>query len=361
MTFLPIFLLGFVAAMPLASAIMSSLFAFTQKPLGSMLPQNSTIRSSTAPAASSWWYAALDHSTGAVRDYAANLEDNNNNPVYDYPIYIAVASGDAAELRNALYSNGPSGLDRDNGWLAGQPRTIYIAPGTYIFSETLYLDTDTVLIGDAANPPTIKAASGFSGDYMIVAGEGGDTDRGGELKFSVMMKNLILDTTANSGNHEFIALSWRVAQNSALVNIDINMPQDAHTGLWMGQGSTIQAGDVSFSYGMNGIWYKGHQQATLKNMKFSRCRTGILIDGGFTTNIFAPSFDTVGRSIVLNSGAPWVSVVDAVSTNSGTFFTSNVGYPNFLLENISKDTTDSPVAVVNGKSHQIADRFLTMK
>lgn len=343
-------LLGLAAAVPMAPAPakLASLDPYTGKVINSTSGHNSTFKSFSAQAAaSSWWYAALDHSTGAVRDYVPNLYDGNGNPDYNYPTYIAVASGDSAGLTNAIYSQGPNG-DRYNGWLAGQPRTIYLAPGTYTLSQTLYMDTDTVIIGDAANPPTIKAASGFNGDYLIVAGVGGTTGNGGELKFSLMLKNLILDTTANSGASDFTALSWRVAQNSALVNMQINMPQGAHTGIYMGQGSTIQLGDVSFSYGSVGLYYAGSQQASLKNLKFSRCTTGILIDGGNTVSIFAPTFDTVGRSIVFNSGAPWVSIIDGTSTNSGTFFTSNVGYPNFMLENISKDTTNTPMAVVDG-------------
>lgn len=151
------------------------------------------------------------------------------NADYTYPVYIAVASGDSQGFINALYSNGPNG-QRDNMWLAGEPRVVYLAPGTYTLSSTVYLDTDTVIIGDANNPPTIKAASGFSGDYLICGGQGGNSGNGGESHFSVSMRNVVLDTTANTGNSNFIALSWRVAQNSALNNIQINMPQGAHTG-----------------------------------------------------------------------------------------------------------------------------------
>lgn len=89
-------------------------------------------------------------------------------------------------------------------------------------------------------------------------------------------------------------------------------------------------------------------------MKFKYCTTGIQVDGGFTFNIFAPTFDTCGNSVVFNSGAPWVSVVDAKSINSGTFFTSNVGSPNFMLENIQKDTTNSNMVVVNGEGQLLS-------
>ena len=301
-----------------------------------------------ATAASSWWYANIDHTSNAVRDFVPGLY-TGSSPNYTYPVYYSIASGDSAGLVNAISSNGPNGR-RDNMWMAGQPRVIYLQPGTYLLNSTLAMYTDTVIAGDAINPPTLKAQSGFSGQYLMTGGDPGSatSGNGGELWFSVMLKNLILDTTANSANSDFTALSWRVAQNTALVNMQIRMPQKAHTGIWMGQGSALSVADTSFTNGNIGVHYAGLQQATLKNMKFKSCTTGIQIDNGFTVNIFAPSFDSVGTSIVLNSGSPWVSVVDGTSSNSGTFFQSNTIYPNFMIENISRGFTTSPMVTVGG-------------
>jgi hypothetical protein len=72
--------------------------------------------------------------------------------------------------------------------------------GTYTIEETIYLDTDTVIIGDAANPPVIKAAASFTGDYLIVGGQGDGSSHpcggsGGETHFSVM-RALIMPTSA---------------------------------------------------------------------------------------------------------------------------------------------------------------------
>jgi hypothetical protein len=83
-------------------------------------------------------------------------------------------------------------------------------------------------------------------------------------------------------------------------------------------------------------------------MTFNKCTTGVLIDSGFTISIFAPTCNTVGSCIVLNSGNAWVAVIDGKSISSGNFFTSNVGFPNFMLENISKDTTNSNMVTVGG-------------
>jgi hypothetical protein len=192
---------------------------------------SNTSHAALVAAATSWWYPNIDHTTGAVRAYVPYLFDSNGNQDFNYPVYKTVTSGDATGFVNALYSDGPTG-DRDNMWLAGQPRVVYLPPGTYTLSSTVYLDTDTVIMGDPTSPPVIKAASGFSGDYLLAGGQGGGdgTGNGGELHFSVMIKNVVLDTTANTGNSNFIALSWRVAQNSALVNVRIVMPSNAHTG-----------------------------------------------------------------------------------------------------------------------------------
>ncbi|KAM3508490.1 hypothetical protein MY10362_001148 [Beauveria mimosiformis] len=298
--------------------------------------------------ASSWFLPNLDHTSAPVRGYVPNL------PTYDYPVYKSVKSGDSQGLLNAITSDGPSG-NRNNCWLAGQPRVIYLAPGTYTLSSTLYMYTDTVIIGDASNPPVIKASSGFNGDYLIVGGQGDGSDRpcggfGGETHFSIMFKNVILDTTSNAGKTGFTALSWAVAQNCALVNVKINMPQGAHTGMVMGPGSTISVSDVHFTYGNVGLHWAGHQQGQLKGMSFDKCTTGILIDGGNTISILAPSCNTVGNCIVLNSGNPWVAVIDGQNTNSGDFFTSKVQYPNFMLENISNNNGQINLVTVGGNA-----------
>nr|POE48307.1 glucan endo-1,3-beta-glucosidase bgn13.1 [Quercus suber] len=218
-------LLGLVASLPASPHLDSRSSSTAAQPLSRSAAVGSQSNVlARAAGASDWWYPNLDHSTGAVRDYVPNLGSD-----YDYPVYIAVESGDSQGLIDALISDGPNG-DRDNLYLAGEPRTVYLAPGTYSLTSTLYMDTDTIIIGDASAPPTIQAASGFDGDYLIVAGQGDESDRGGELHFSVGIKNVILDTTPNAGSDNFAALSWRVAQNSLLVGVQFNLPEGAHTG-----------------------------------------------------------------------------------------------------------------------------------
>ncbi|KAF1731903.1 Glucan endo-1,3-beta-glucosidase BGN13.1 [Beauveria bassiana] len=72
-------------------------------------------------------------------------------------------------------------------------------------------------------------------------------------------------------------------------------------------------------------------------MSFDQCTIGILIDGGNNISILAPSCNTVGNCIVVNSGHPWAAVIDGQNTNSGDLFTSKVQYPSFMLKNISNN------------------------
>jgi chitinase len=189
---------------------------------------------------SDWWFPNIDRSDPNANDFVPFLD------VFDYQVYVAV--NDAKGRRNAIASGGPHG-GRDNGWLAGQPRVVYIAPGLYELDSTLFMFTDTILIGDASNPPTISASSSFSGTSLIVGGHD-SPGNGGELKFSTMIKNVILDTTKHAGISDFTALNWRVAQNCGLVNVQINLPQNVHTGgyqlrSWL---LMIANGVVSFRY-----------------------------------------------------------------------------------------------------------------
>lgn len=70
----------------------------------------------------------------------------------------------------------------------------------------------------------------------------------------------------------------------------------------------------------------------------------MLIDGGNTISLLAPTFESVGTAVSCTGGSPWISIVDAKSINSGVTF-NTTSYPSFLIENLTKDT-DSDIAVI---------------
>ncbi|KAK5992777.1 Glucan endo-1,3-beta-glucosidase BGN13.1 [Cladobotryum mycophilum] len=295
--------------------------------------------------ATSFWYANMDH-TGTSRGYSPNLGND-----FSYQVYKTVNPGDGAGIQAAI--NDDNGGQRHGQWLASQPRVVYIPPGTYEIHQTIKMNTDTILMGDATNPPIIKAAAGFSGDQTLITGQDPTTGVSGELSFAVGLKNLILDTTAIGGGQQFTALWWGVAQAAQLQNIKIAMAysqnNNGHTGIRLGRGSTLALADVRVERGQNGIWHDGHQQAAYHNIYFYQNTVGMLISGGSTISIFSPTFDTCGTGVSNTGGAPWIAIVDGKSINSGTTFTTNQ-YPSFLIENLSKDTTNTPVAVVRGQT-----------
>jgi hypothetical protein len=127
-----LFFVSCIALLPSAS------FAL---PVESLSPELGTRQSG-----SSWFLPNLDHTTGAVRGFVPNLVNSAGQANFTYPVYKTVNSGDAQGFTNAISSDGPSGGARDNCWLAGQPRVIYLSPGKFswhVFSESRHSDRAT--------------------------------------------------------------------------------------------------------------------------------------------------------------------------------------------------------------------------
>ncbi|RKU43104.1 hypothetical protein DL546_004170 [Coniochaeta pulveracea] len=121
---------------------------------------------------------------------------------------------------------------------------------------------------------------------------------------------------------------------------------NGHTGIRLGRGSTLALSDVRVERGQNGIWHNGHQQALYKSIYFYQNTIGMLIDGGNTISLIAPTFDTCGTGVRHTGGSPWIALIDGKSINSGVTFVTTA-YPSFTIDNLSKDT-NSDIAQVNG-------------
>lgn len=309
-----------------------------------MLSNQTMLSNGTSPkvlakAPTSFWYANMDHS-GNPRGFAPDLDGD-----YTYPVYMAVNAGNASALQNAIYTDGKGGY-RGVKWLASQPRVVYLPPGTYELGSTLKLKTDTIIMGDATDPPTIKASNNFNGDTLL---DGRDKDVGGngEESFTVGLKNVILDTSALEPTRDFTALHWGVAQGAQLQNVKISMPYSqgdrGHTGIRLGRGSTLGLADVRIERGMYGIHHDGHQQALYKSIYFFQNTVGFWISGGHTATLIAPTFDTVGTGVLATGGSPFIGVIDGKSINSGTTVRATQSGPSLLVENLTHDTNSDIV------------------
>ncbi|KAI0379671.1 glycoside hydrolase family 55 protein [Hypomontagnella monticulosa] len=315
--------------------------------LGSIIPRVNETDNDLVKRATSFWYANMDH-TGQYRGFAPDLGND-----FTYPVFMAVNPGDGAGINDAITDAG-NGNTRHSQWLASQPRVVYIPPGTYEVSQSIKMNTDTILMGDPTNPPTIKAAAGFSGDQILINARDPEVGERGELSFAVGLKNLVLDTTNIPGGNAFTALDWGVAQAAQLQNVRIVMASSSisagtgHTGIHLGRGSTLGLADVRVERGQNGIWHDGHQQALYKSIYFFQNTVGMLINNGNTISIIGATFDTCGTGVRHDGGSPWIALIDATSKNSGVTFITT-GFPSLLIENLNKDT-NSDVLQIRGET-----------
>ncbi|KAK1826285.1 putative glycoside hydrolase family 55 protein [Podospora conica] len=288
--------------------------------------------SQQASSTSTFWYANMNHVDNAIRPFCPDLDGDVHYMVYKEAFHC----GGARAIQRAI-DEGTNGALRNPLWMSSQPRVIYVPPGTYDINETIYMRTDTVLMGDATNPPVFRATKNFIGNRVLIDGQDPAANDIKEDSVTVSLKNIVLDTVDIDGGDEFTALSWSVGRGSHLQNVKIVMPSPVngtgHTGIRLNGGSTLAISDVVVQGGQNGIWHDGDLQALYKGIHFQRNAVGLLISGGFVISLLSPMFVDCMSPIVQNSEIDcWISVVDGISDSSGTLLTLH-SVPSVLIEN----------------------------
>ncbi|KAJ5469313.1 hypothetical protein N7539_008931 [Penicillium diatomitis] len=304
-----------------------------------------------------YWFEAQNHG-GKAAGYAPYSKSPTTYPVFrnamDYNVINDGTGDQAAALQKAIDDDGNGGTRKGTG-VTRNPAHVYLPGGVYQLRSTLNLTVGTIIVGDPSNPPVLKAASGFSGDYLVM---GYDKHNGNpETSFMTLMKNLILDTTDVSPTQDLTALQWGVAQGSGLTGVQVRMPtgECSHTGIDIVAGSTIAVTDVIITGGAIGIM-NSNQQVNFKNIRFVGCRTAFHAAGGWTVLIQGALFDTCGTGVNMTTNSLGSLVIlDSSSTNSGPLIrfhdsSQDTGSRNsqFLIQNLDY-TSENPIAVdVNG-------------
>ncbi|KAI5288229.1 hypothetical protein KEM54_005374 [Ascosphaera aggregata] len=290
-----------------------------------------------------FWYSSMDH-TGNARGYAPYAPDAAN-----WPLYVAAKPNEAQSVIDAVNQG-----NRPMYWSANAPRVIYVPPGTYEFDKDLWMHVDTVIYGDAKNPPVFKPSANFpKGNRFFVKGRdktfAKDAEKGqGELVFSVAMKNIVIDTSDFQSDVQLTALDWSVAQNTHLQNIHIKLAphsgndQNGQVGAQMLRGSSLALTDVVIEGGQYGIWHNGHQQTLYKNFTLRNMSVGMKIDGGFVITLLGCIFDTVGTAVRVDSGSPGINIIDCKSINSGVTFHSATS-PSVTIESLDLDRKNANI------------------
>lgn len=298
---------------------------------------------------STYWLAEQDH-TGVPRGYAPHVS-NPNYPVWRNVLNYGArndGSGDqTSSIQNAINDNGSGGSRKSSG-VTRYPAEVFLPGGTYQLGSTLELRVGTVITGDPLNPPVLKAAAGFKGEFLVMGYDSGNGNP--ETSFMTLVRNVVLDTTALSPARVITALQWGVAQGSGLTNVRVEMPSSStgHTGIYIKAGSTIAVTDVHITGGAVGI-KNSNQQVNFKNISFKYCTTAFQATGGHTALLQGATFDTCGFGIdMTGNGLGSLVLLDSSSVNSGIVVkfhdSSNDGgnrNSQILIQNLAHNTNNA--------------------
>jgi glucan 1,3-beta-glucosidase len=203
-------------------------------------------------AASSFWYENIVHN-----GISPAIPNGHNWTVFrNVKEFGAKGDGvtdDTAAIQAAISTGDSTGLrDSPQFGTTGQPAMVYFPSGTYLIKSTIRSAIGTVLMGDPTDRPTIKAASNFTGAYLVV---GRGNRYAGLVGFYYGVKNLVLDSTGVP-NRSITLLDWGVSQNNLLSNVKFNMTPGAagHVGIAMPQiCSSLIMNDLQFYGGDTGV------------------------------------------------------------------------------------------------------------
>ncbi|KAI1107370.1 glycoside hydrolase family 55 protein [Jackrogersella minutella] len=306
-----------------------------------------------------YWYESVTHD--GISPFIPNGTDW---PVFRNVKTMFGAKGDGVTddseaLQNAINA-GNSYAQRNTNSLGttGQPAVVYLPKGVYMIAEPIQFFVGMILMGDPINPPTIKAAGNFSGDFMIYAK---DPSQGATTNFYVGMKNVVVDSTSYDKDKNLTLVDWSVSQACQLANVQFNMAQEStgHIGIAMPEGgSGLILEDSSFHGGVVGLKLD-NQQYHLKSLIFDGCKTGISVQHlfmghcqdckfthcgiGVDTSNPRDGVENLGTFIITDSDADNTAVLVNTAATNGSF-------GSIVLENVQVgEKSDSSTVTISGK------------
>eukprot|EP00026_Physarum_polycephalum_P002491 Phypoly_transcript_02498.p1 GENE.Phypoly_transcript_02498~~Phypoly_transcript_02498.p1 ORF type:complete len:848 (+),score=179.01 Phypoly_transcript_02498:118-2661(+) len=188
-----------------------------------------------------------------VKDYGAQgngVTDDTN------AIITALTQGRASDP-NAQY---PSATYPDS---TQTPAYVFFPAGTYLVTQTLPVVYYTQMVGDPANPPTIKFVNNGQVRVLDAFGPWYPGSQQGTDNFYRMIRNFVIDMTSCN---QCTGLHWQVAQATSITNVHFKCAIGSQCqGIWMENGSGGFFSDLVFEGGIYGLWV-GNQQFTSRNI-----------------------------------------------------------------------------------------------
>ena len=121
------------------------------------------------------------------------------------------------------------------------PAIIYFPAGTYVISPSLLPAYFTQMIGDAQNPPTLKATANFAG-FGLIDGNHYYSENLNWISTNVFyrqVRNFVLDTTNIPPRTAATGMHWPTSQATSILNVKFVMPIGngvVHVGLFIESG-----------------------------------------------------------------------------------------------------------------------------
>ncbi|KAI7915386.1 glucan 1 [Pyricularia oryzae] len=222
-----------------------------------------------------------------VKDFGAK-GDGIHDDTFAIRRAILAASGKKPEV-NARCTGDCAGSTTQNA-------IVYFPSGTYLVSGTIPALPATQLIGDATNPPTLKAAPSFLGLGVISTKEFRDDTNVTKIKdkrddsnevstaagdsFYRQIRNLIVDITSAPQDGYISGIHYHTSQAASLSFVEIHAtsiksnPNTTQIGIFSENGSGGQISDLTVVGGKVGF-YGGNSQFTAQRIKFRECGTAV--------------------------------------------------------------------------------------
>lgn len=119
---------------------------------------------------------------------------------------------------------------------------VYFPAGTYLISGSILPYYFTQMIGDANNPPTLKATANFAGFGLIDGNHYYTSDLNwiSTNVFYRQVRNFVIDTTNIAPGTAATGMHWPTSQATSLQNVKFVMPTASgvvHVGLFIESGT----------------------------------------------------------------------------------------------------------------------------
>jgi len=326
-------------------ALTSILSTTLASPVASPAPGNKVSTKRTTSVSSSYWLAniARQGSVPFTSDSSYTIYRN----VLDFGADPTGSTDSTNAINAAIAAGSRCGLGCDSTTVT--PAIVYFPPGTYLVSTPIVQYYYTQMVGDAVNPPTLKAAANFVGMAVIDSDPyeaNGDNWYTNQNNFFRQVRNFVIDLTgmpqtAGAGIH------WQVAQATSLQNIVFNMisgPASKQIGIFMDNGSGGFMTDLVFNGGNYGAFF-GNQQFTSRNMTFNGCNTAIFMNWNWVWTLQGLNINNCDIGVDMSNGP--AQTVGSVVLIDTTFVNTPIGVKTAFVKSKQNSPTTGGTLIID--------------